>query len=74
MLDGWRLIPGRAEISMCVLVWMKLTTHLDLVLRLRMSVAAPALCHVPYAMSLNEVQGQLLCIYNKILVTVIGTV
>lgn len=70
MLDGWCLIPGRAEISVCFLSWMKLTAHLRLVLRLRMSVAARTLCPVPYDMPLNEVQGQLLCIYNKSLVIV----
>lgn len=70
MLDGWCLILGRTEIPMCFLARIKLTTHLHLVLRLSVSVAAPTLCRVPYAMPLNEVQGQLLCIYSKILVKV----
>ena len=60
MLDGWCLIPGRAEISVFFIPWMKLTIHLHLVPGLRMRGAAPTLCHVPYVMPLNEVQGQLM--------------
>jgi len=36
----------------------------------KMIVAASTVCHVHYAVPLNEVQGQLLCIYSKILVIV----